>query len=99
MIEYLYDAIRAVAGQPIGIAATISNDETGEPITSDCSLILHDKNGAMIYKADGEYLAEIDTWHFEIPANATTGLSGRCWYCIQNSGSNLCFKNPIYLKG
>lgn len=99
MIEYLYDAIRAVAGQPIGIAASISNDDTGEPITNDCNLVLHDKNGEMIYKAKGEYLAEIDTWHFELPASATTDLSGRYWYCIQHSGSNLCFKNPIYLKG
>ena len=99
MIEYLYDAIRAVAGQDIGIAAAISNDETGEPITSNCSLMLHDKNGAMIYEAKGNYIEDADLWQFEIPAPITTGLSGRYWYSIQNSGSNLCFKNPIYFKG
>lgn len=98
MIEYLHNAIVAVGGQDIGIAATITNDETGESITSNCSLILHNPDKTMLYKAEGSYIAEADTWQFTIPANATTGLSGRYWYCIQNAGNNLCFLSPIYLK-
>lgn len=98
MIEYLHNAIRAVAGQDIGIAATITNDETGDYITNDCSLMLHDKDKNMLYEAKGNYLDEVSMWQFTIPATITTGLSGRYWYCIQNAGNNLCFLEPIYLK-
>lgn len=99
MIEYLYDAIRAIAGQPIGITASISNDETGEPITEDCNFVLHNPDGSMLFKIKGEYIPEIDTWNFPIPAEKTADLdAGRYWYCIQHDDSNLCFKNPIYLK-
>ena len=99
MIEYLHNAIVAVAGQDISIAAAISNDETGEPITDNCSLVLHNQDGSMLYKAQGEYIADMETWLFNVPATITSGMNGRYWYCIQNSGTNLCFKHPIYLKG
>jgi hypothetical protein len=99
MIEYLHNAIIAVSGQDIGIAATISNDETGEPITSNCSLMLYNPDGSMLYEAKGNYIEDADIWQFTIPASITTGIDGRYWYCIQNAGNNLCFKNPIYLKG
>jgi hypothetical protein len=97
MIEYLHNAIRAVAGQPIGVAATITDDTTGLPIEENCSLMLHDKDGSMLAEVKGNYLAELDLWEFTIPSAATTGLTGRYWYCIQHSGNNLCFKEPIYL--
>lgn len=95
MVEYLYNAIRAVAGQEIIINAIATNpDET--LITANCSLVLHIENGDMI-KVDGVFSAESGMWEFTVPAEATQGLAGRHWYCIQHDGSNLCFKEPIYL--
>ena len=94
MVEYLYNAIRAVAGQEIVInAMAVNPDET--LITANCSLVLHIENGDMI-KVDGVYL-EDGQWEFRVPAEATAGLTGRHWYCIQHEGANLCFKEPIYL--
>ena len=97
MIEYLYDAIRAVAGQDIAISAEITNDE-GEPITENCNLVLHFNEDEM-YVAPGLYLAEVRQWTFNVPGEATKGKKGRYFYCIQHEGLNLCFKEPIYLIG
>ena len=41
MVEYLHDAIRAIANQDIEINAFIAEND-GEPITADCKLVLHD---------------------------------------------------------
>lgn len=95
MIEYLHDAIRAVAGQEIAVNATIT-DDLDMPVTTDCKLILHDDD-TELFVATGIYLEEDTSWTFNIPANVTTGLSGRYWYDIQHEGNNLCFKKPIYL--
>lgn len=95
MIEYLYDAIRAVAGQDIAIAANITDDD-GKPITENCSLVLHFDNDLM-YVATGSYIPEEELWTFNVPAEITAGKQGRYQYCIQHDGLNLCFKEPIYL--
>lgn len=96
MIEYLYDAIRAVAGQDIAISAVITNDDN-EPITENCNLVLHFKDGSM-FVAPGLYMPEVEQWTFNVPASATTGRQGRHSYCIQHDGINLCFTEPFYLQ-
>lgn len=94
MIEYLYDCIRATAGQDICICAVIT-DDAGDPITSGCSLMLHD-NEDMLVKINGVYDGE--AWSFDVPAEDTKELKGRYWYCICKDNTNLCFKTPIYFK-
>lgn len=93
MIEYLYDAIRATAGEAITIAAEITN-ENGDCITEQCGLMLSDDNG-LIVKVNGSLVN--DTWNFIISAEATANLHGRYWYCICKNNKSLCFKQPIYL--
>ncbi len=96
MIEYLYDAIRVVAGQDLAIRAVIDNDENDEPITENCNLVLHFKDGSM-FVAPGLYDPEVNQWTFNVPGTATAGQSGRHQYCLQHDGANLCFKKPMYL--
>lgn len=97
MIEYLYDAIRAVANMEITVEAYIT-DENEEIITEGCSFVLHDKTGAkMLLKKNGSYLPEFGVWQFTLAPEETKGLSGKYLYCIQHNNSNLCFKQPIYL--
>lgn len=97
MVEYLYNAIKAVAGQDM-IITSIITDEEEELITEDCCFMLHDEDGeAVITVVDGVYNPDYLIWEFTIPANATLGLKGRYWYCIQHNDNNLCFKQPIYL--
>lgn len=93
MVEYLYDAIRATAGQDIPVVAKIT-DEEGTIIAEGCGLMLHDEN-AMIAKINGAFDGE--QWIFTIPADMTEGKHGRYWYCICHHDMNLCFKQPIYL--
>ena len=95
MIEYLYDAIRAVAGQDIDIGAMIT-DANEELITEDCCLVLYDENGEL-YKAQGVFQEFNGMWQFTIPASITLGLKGKYLYCIRHKDENLCFKQPIYL--
>lgn len=94
MIEYLHNAIRAMAGADIRVDARVT-DEEGAIITTGVKLILHDKKDAMIESFEGSY--ENDSWHFLIPAQVTKGLKGRYFYCIQYNGNPLCFKEPLYL--
>lgn len=96
MIEYLYDAIKAVAGQEFAVNAWIT-DEDENVITEGCTFALHEKDGAMIAKVDGVYLPENLMWEFTVPSGVTEGMKGRYWYCIMHANSNLCFKQPIYL--
>ena len=94
MIEYLYDAIRATAGEEISIAAKIVND-SGIPVDTGCHLNLYNDN-EMIISVEGSYVEE--AWQFTIPADVTTNLIGRYWYCICSETHNkLNFKQPIYL--
>lgn len=94
MLEYLYDAIRANAGQPLGITAQLANN--GEPIIEDCVLVFFDDNQELTH-VEGLYIAEIDRWNFTVPAEVTEGRIGRHWYCIRHDGVNLCLNKPIYL--
>lgn len=98
MMETMNLAIKAVAGQAIGISAAITDENTGESVKEKVSMRLHDDEKEL-YAVEGLYLAEFDLWQFEFPAEATKGLDGRYWYCIQYDGNNLCFKQPIYLVG
>jgi hypothetical protein len=94
MIEYLYDTIRAVAGQEINVAAKVK-DDSGNLITDGCAFVLYTPGDMASF--DGTYYEDVKTWQFTIPAEATVGMSGRYFYCIQRNGENLCFKTPIYL--
>lgn len=95
MIEYLYNAIRATAGKQICICAKVVGlDE--ELITDECSIMLHDIDGSLLYSTIGTYLAETEIWQFDIPADITKGLKGRYWYCLCHKDEDLCFKEPIY---
>ena len=94
MIEYLYDAIRAVAGQDFEVNAVITNPD-GTLITEGCFFMLHD--GDEMIRVPGAFDAESSQWSFLIPASSTTGMKGRYEYCVMHDGTNLCFKQPIYL--
>lgn len=96
MIEYLYNCIRATAGQDISIAAEITDDE-GAAIVDGCGIYLHDPDKALVAQFDGVYDEENSQWIFTIPAATTEGLEGRYYYCIGHYNSSLCFKQPLYL--
>ena len=97
MVEYLYDAIRAVAGQEIKVEAFIT-DENENIVTEGCYFVLHDKAGTnMLLRKNGSYNTEFSIWEFVLAPEETMGLNGRYLYCIQHNDSNLCFKQPIYL--
>lgn len=93
MVEYLYDCIRATAGEDITITAKIS-EEDGTAIIEGCSLVLFDDNEILVL-VEGVY--EENVWLFTIPADITEGLKGRCWYSVKYKDSSLCFAEPIYL--
>lgn len=95
MTEYLYNAIKAVAGNEFTVAAKIT-DEAGADIVDGCALVLYLDNDKIII-ANGAYYEATKTWQFTIGAEDTKGYNGRYYYCIQRNGENLCFKEPIYL--
>ena len=95
MIEYIYNAIRATAGEDICICAKIT-DDSGEPITANAHIMLYDGE-SMLGMYMGAYDAEGAVWEFVIPSTATSGLKGRYSYCICVSNSSICFKQPLYL--
>lgn len=95
-LEYIYDAIRATAGEDIGISATIV-DDVGNPVESGCGLMLHNTDGSVIGKIDGYYISE-GLWQFTIPASMTAGLYGRYYYCVCENDTTMCFQTPIYFK-
>ena len=95
-IEYLYDCIRATAGQDICVCAVIT-DDSGEAITDGCKLMLSEgeSDSTLLTTINGDYDGE--QWNFHIPAAVTHDLYGRYWYCVCRSDTKLCFKTPIYL--
>lgn len=93
-IEYLYNCIRATAGQDICVCAEIT-DEQGVNITEGCGLVLH--LGDEMVSVAGTYEEITGVWEFTIPASATEGKRGRHTYCFTKNGSALCFREPIYL--
>lgn len=94
-IEYLYNCIRATAGQDIEIAARITED-SGEAINDSCGLMLYSED-EMITKVDGELVSNEGYWRFILPAEITKGLIGRYYYSIYHNDKTLCFKQPLYL--
>lgn len=96
MVEYLYNAIKTTSGSIATITAIITEDN-GNFITSGCKFVLHDKDGEkMIKELEGTYDENTNEWTFIISAEITKELKGRFWYCIKHSGTNICFKQPIY---
>lgn len=93
-IEYLYDVVKAIAGEEINICAEIT-DAMDNPITSGCSIVFIDKDFSTIGEYAGTY-ADGD-WIFTIPAEATKGMEGRYWYRIKFKDGSLCFAAPIYI--
>lgn len=98
MIEYLYNAIRAVAGQAIDITAYIT-DENEELVTENCDLNICNQDGTdVLLTKEGLYDVDNSVWHFLLAPEETKGFSGRYLYYIRHDDSNLCFKQPIYFK-
>lgn len=96
MVEYLYNCIRATAGDKVEISAIIETD-AGEPITEHCHIMLFDKdNLTLLSTIDGQYVEETGLWQFALPAELTAGKLGRYWYRICAREGSLCFKQPIY---
>lgn len=96
MVEYLYDAIRATAGEDIAVAAIIT-DVNSIPLLGGCSLELYE-NDTLLISVGGEYDETEKLFTFTIPADVTKNKRGRYWYYISDSeNSKLNFKQPIYL--
>lgn len=94
MVEYLYNCIRATAGESVEICAIIE-DDSGTPVTDGCGLRLFcDKGEVTLHKAVGTYAN--DMWTFILPSEVTKELKGRYWYCFCQNDRSLCFKQPIY---
>lgn len=96
MIEYLYDAIRATAGQDVPVYATFANDD-GTFMSEGVVFMLHNPDGSHLATVEGSYNAETGQWTFTVPGKVTAGRTGRHLYCFQQDGSELCFKKPYYL--
>ena len=94
MIEYLYNAVRATAGEPIEIMAIVTAED-GTAITKGCKLKFY--TTGEVTTVEGVFIN--DQWSFTISAEVTKGKSGRFWYSIEANGKSLCFMTPIYLVG
>ena len=95
MTEFLYNAIKAVAGEDINIGAQIT-DVDGNNITSECSIVFIDKDFSTIGEYDGVY--SDGAWTFTIPAEVTKGFEGRYWYRIKFKDESLSCAAPIYME-
>lgn len=92
MIEYLYNTIRATAGDIMTVNAILT-DASGNDITEGCHFMLFNLNDELLITVDGEY--KDGEWTFNVP---TTGFEkGRYWYCICHNEEKLCFKQRAYL--
>lgn len=96
-LEYLYDCVRAKAGEKISIDAKITN-YGGDPVTEGCSLALYDMHGSTIANVDGRYDGTEKLWQFTIPAASTAKLRGRYFYCVFNNAISMNFQTPIYFE-
>jgi hypothetical protein len=101
LIEYLYDTIRATAGETITLTAMVT-DNDGVCVEDPCSIMIHDDN-ELLFMVDGtlfgDEVLEEKVWLFTIPSELTQDLNGRYWYCVCCGETRLCFKHPIYFKG
>lgn len=97
MLEYLYNMIRATAGENADVCAVIE-DDSGTPVTEGCGLcVFENTDDTIICDIDGVYADGM--WTFTIPAEITEGLKGKYWYCFSQNERTLCFKQPIYFVG
>ena len=94
MVEYIYDVVKASAGEDIFICAEITDSE-GKDIETGCSLVFIDKDFSIINTYTGTYAN--GEWTFNIPAEATKDMEGRYWYRIKFHDGSLCFTTPIYI--
>lgn len=94
MVELLYDVVKAISGEDINICAEIT-DATDNPITSECSLLLIDKDFSTLGEYEGTYAGGV--WTFIIPADITYYMDGRYWYRIKYKDNSLSFAAPIYI--
>lgn len=95
MTEYISNAVRASAGNPIVITAKITEND-GTVITDDCALRVFDNEGAQVLEEEGTYYSDVQEWEFkfELPYNSARN---RYFYTISHNGIDLAFKAPIYL--
>lgn len=89
MVEYLYDCIRANAGENNVIVANITED--GIDIDTGISMFIANDDKEIIIDVVGEYMDGV--WYFNIPA---TDLRGRYWYVIERNKNDVSFYEPIY---
>ena len=95
MTEFLYNAIKAVAGEDINIGAQIT-DVDGNNTTSECSIVFIDKDFSTIGEYDCVY--SDSAWTFTIQAEVTKGFEGRYWYRIKFKDESLSCAAPIYME-
>lgn len=92
MIEYLYNTIRATAGDDMQVTAVITDDH-GNDITSDCKFAIFSVDDQLLVSTVGEYTS--DVWHFTIPTDELK--KGKYWYCIYHHDERLSFMQRLYL--
>lgn len=92
MIEYLYNTIRATAGDYVQVTAIITDDE-GNEVTEGCEFMLHDCDEKLLMTVMGEY--HDGEMYFNIPAHDLP--KGKYFYCICREGVKLCFHQRLYL--
>ena len=100
MVDYLYDVIKAVAGEELQIAAVIT-DENGADVSEGCVLVLAFGQHAEPHaQFDGTFTASNKGgfWSFVVPAAATKG-ERKLWYKVMKDGESLSFYRPLYLEG
>ena len=95
MIDYIFDAIKAKAGEDIEVSAFIT-DEEDNFVTAGCSFVLYGKDGDKFYECEGTCSENMTC--FVIPAEETKGLKGRYWYTINEDGKTMNFFKPFYLE-
>lgn len=93
MVEYLYNTIRAAAGDSVTITAKVT-DTAGAIVVDGCSLCLYDGNTKLL---DVAGTLDGTVWNFTIDGEATAALAGRYWYKVCDCNHNsLDFAQPIY---
>ena len=94
MIEYIYDVIKASAGQEFIVTAKITTENGTVP--TGCHFNLYDGENKI---ATHQGTCANGVYEFIIPAETTAKLRGRYWYCIcDEKHSTLNFRKPIYFE-
>lgn len=95
MIDYIFDAIRATAGEDIEVNAFIT-DEEDNLVSAGCCFVLFGKDGDKFFECQGTCGGD-NLWCFTIPAEETKGLKGRYWYSVYEDGKAISFFKPFWL--